>query len=465
MSRFFQYSRWLAALVLLAGCDPKTYRAETVLHGDGSISRAVYQPASETPDEARESAAWEVKTYAPRVPHDEWNDTIRSLPAATQDKDRPYFAAWGKFSATDQLPQTFRKAAPDGLPDGTLQLDYEREDLVLVVEHRWRETLTDVVTLDDMHRARRELVDLVIPLIEKTLKRGLGDDYDTTALVDWLHTTGTSLFFEMTDVLFDVGARGELDDSKKLFAALEPVISRYGLSLGDDTGKVIDGDAVQAALAEYVRGVLKETIRRRDGQPVRPEVIDEIMQSIGIMDVPAGFEKSTRYEEAAKHVLAESHGSEEAFGLVIKPLVHRILGLYRGDLLAAPRRFVYLLETPGVIVETSGELLSENRTQFEFSDAQAYPLGFSMSCRSLDLIRYETGFPVAGVFADRTHLFAYVDLVRGNESLLEVMRKCVSAGNIGPLQQARDASAPDSPDMAKYDALLAMLQSAPKSGD
>jgi hypothetical protein len=256
-----------------------------------------------------------------------------------------------------------------------------------------------------------------------------------------------------------------LNDSDKLFAAIDPVFSRYGLSLRDNSGNPLEGDALRFAVADYARGVLKEKIRRRDGQPVRPEVIDEILQSIDFVDVPEGFEKSKRYEEALKQGIVEIYGNEEALGLVLKPLVYRILGLYRGDLFAEPRKFVYHLEMPGVIVETSGELLSDRLARFSFSDAQAFPFGFAMTCRSLQLTKSAPEFLGAGIGADRARLFAYVDLVRGDDVLIEVVRECVAAGNIKPLQRAREASAPGSSDTARYDALLAMLKPAGKSGD
>ena len=465
MSRFAPLAVAVAASALLCGCQAKIYRAETVVHDDGSISRAVYQPADETPEAVRQSAAWENVTYAPRVPHDEWNASIDSLPPATQDKDRPYFAARGEFPSAGELPQTFHKAAPDGLADGTLELDYQQNDLVLVVEHRWRETLTDIVTLDDMHRARRELADTLIPLAEKILNRGLGDEYDTTAVVDWMHNTAEPMVFDLTDVIFDLGARGELSQSDQVGEALEPVFQRYGISIRDPSGKLLEGDQLQAVFHDHLQAVLSEKLRRRDGQPVRPAVIDEILQWIGVQEVPEGFEKSKRYENAAKEVIIETYGSDELFGAALKPNVYRILGLYRGDLVAAAREFEYTLTMPGVIVETSGELLSDKSTRFRFEDNQAFPFGYSMSCRSLVLTKSATEFLGADIATDRKKLLAYVDLVKDNSLLIEVMQKCVAAGDIGPLQRARDESAPASPETAKYDALLAMLKSAPMPGD
>ncbi len=451
----------LASLVLaglLAGCEAKIYRAETVLHPDGRVSRAVYQPADETPPDAQTSSAWEKRTYVPRIPHEEWNDTIRSLPEAIRDDDRPYFAAWGDFSSADKLPQTFRKTAPQGKPDGTLQLDYQREDLVLVVEHRWRETLTDIVTLDDMHQARRELADILLPIAEKVLNRGLGDAYDTTEVVSWMRNTVTPIAFDVTDVLFDVGARGQLDRRDQLDAALAPLLARHGIPMGDGSKSIFDtGDEV---LANYLRGVFQEKLKRRDGQPVRPAVIDEILQWLGVMPVPDGFEKSQRYEEAAKQVVLETYGSEDGLGLVLQPLLYRILGLYGGDLLAAKRSFVYKLEMPGPIVETSGEMLSERVTRFRFDDGQAYPFGFAMQCRSLvEQGAIEEKLLGHRVLVDRQKLIAYVDLLHGNDELLNSMKNCAAESNLAPLRRQRDQLASEESDRVRvYDALLRLLE-------
>ena len=122
------------------------------------------------------------------------------------DKDHDYFAAWGEFASVDALPQSLVFKAPEGIADGTLERDYERTDYVLLTEHRWQETLTDVVTLDDMHQAREELAEIAIPLAEKTLQLALGEQYDTQPLVDWMRQEVRPLLFEATDAYFDLRA-------------------------------------------------------------------------------------------------------------------------------------------------------------------------------------------------------------------------------------------------------------------
>jgi len=445
-------------MVLLAGCEAKIYRAETVVHPDGSINRAVYQPDDETPEAAR-GAAWESTTFAPRVPHEKWDQSIRELRPAVRDKDRPYFAAWGEFATAADVPATFRVAAPEGLPDGTLNLDYQREDLILVVEHRWRETLTDIVSRDDMHRARRELADVLIPTFEKIVGQGLGNEYDISALSAWLRKSGEPLAFELTDVLFDLGARGELASSDAASKAMVAVLERHGVRVRDEEGHLLNDEALSKSVVSAMQRVLMENIRRHDGQAIRPAVADEILQWLGVMDVPEGFEKSERYDDAAKLVVAEEFGSQEGLGLVIQPLGQRIAGLYRGIFFGpGGRHFEYSLAMPGTIVETNGTILSDNAVQFRFADGDAYPFGFAMRARSIEPTGAAKKLLGGDLPGRRKQLLAYVDLVRDDEKLREIMKQCAAAGSIEPLQQARDASPPGSSTTDKYDLLMQILK-------
>ncbi len=458
MSRCIQSFLLLAATVLLAGCEAKIYRAETVLHSDGSISRAIYQPDDETPEAAR-AAAWESTTFAPRVGHEKWDQSIRELRPAERDKDRPYFAAWGEFATAADVPATFQVAAPEGLPDGTLNLDYQREDLVLFVEHRWRETLTDIVSLDDMRRARRELADVLIPTFEKIVGQGLGSEYDISALSAWLRKSGEPLAFELTDVLFELGARGELASSDATSKAMVSVLERHGVRVRDEEGHLLNDEALSKSVVSAMHRVLMENIRRHDGQAVRPAVADEILQWLGVMDVPEGFEKSERYDDAAKLVVAEQFGNQEGLALVIQPLGQRIAGLYRGIFFGpGGRRFEYSLEMPGILVETNGTILSDNAVRFRFADGDAYPFGFAMRARSIEPTGAAQKLLGGDLAGRRKQLLAYVDLVRDDEKLREIMKQCAAAGNIEPLQQARDASPPGSSTTDKYDLLMQILK-------
>ncbi len=235
-----------AAAPLLAGCEARIYRAETVLHADGTVTRAIYQPTADTAAEVREPGVWKGTTFAKRIPHEQWSASIAELPATASDDDHPYFAAWGTFDSPSRVPSAFLKDEPEGLPDGTLLIDYDRQDYVFVVDYYWNETLSDIVTLDDMHQARQELADMLVPLVGAILDEVLGEEYETAGLVDWLHATATPWAFEVTDVLFDLGARGQLAPEETT-AALEPVCARYGLPLRDAAGRLADDERLRGS--------------------------------------------------------------------------------------------------------------------------------------------------------------------------------------------------------------------------
>lgn len=448
---------WIVAALLFAiasGCKPTIYRAETSLRPDGSVRRAIYQLAEETPQAARE-AQWQGTTFAMRIPHEEWQGTIAELTPAASDKDHPYFAAWGEFADVSALPQSALFDAPEGIEDGTLKRQYERTDYVLVVEHRWRETLTDVVSLDDMHQARHELAELVIPLAEKILQRAYGDEHDVQPLVDWMHQEARPLFYELTDAYFDLATRKVAPDEAAMIAMFEPILKRHGVSVRDESGAVVDLDEI---VPKFVRQLFVEKLRRRNGEPASDETIAEIMQWLGVETRPEGKEPS-RLDLIAKEVIAEQFPNEEALKAAFHPLAVRILGIYFMDF-GPDRRFEYQHEMPGTLVETSGELLSENTTVWKFSDSQAYPSGYSMTCRSLEAnVTLEQKLLARPVLTDRKAMLRYVDLVRENEPLLAVMRICAADGSLTRLKREYEALQEAGDDGAKaFGQMLALLK-------
>src|SRR5262249_9633945 len=116
----------MAALVLSStlslGCPSSTYRSETVLHDDGSLDRAIYQPAGETPDAARKANLWQQITYAPNpdaLKKANFMGAITDLPIREAGQETPYFAAWNKFKSAKDVPEYYVQKAPPktDLPD------------------------------------------------------------------------------------------------------------------------------------------------------------------------------------------------------------------------------------------------------------------------------------------------------------------------------------------------------------
>jgi hypothetical protein len=447
-----------AAALVTSGCQPKLYRAETVLKADGSVSRAIYQPIEATPHDAQQPGAWSGSTYAARIPHQQWRGDIAALPPAERSEQNNYFAAWGQFDSPDAMPRAFVKTAPEGLADGKLVVDYQRDDYGLVVEYRWKETLTDIVAIDDMHQAREELADLLIPLGQKILERALGDEYDTSGLAEWFQQQGKPWFYEATDVVFATGARGDFSE-ETLVRALAPVCARHGLVLTEASGQLVEGEAAEGVIAAFAKQTLRDHLRRRDGREVPGQVIDEIVQFAGIEARPENSDEQLgRYDEAAETVIAEQFGGMEKLEAAATPLVARLLGLYAGELFGFPHHFQYTLETPGPIVKTNGTLVSDRQVRWTFEGVEAYPFGYTMECESLAVqSELETQLLGRPALTTRAAMVDYLELVRSDETLRQAIVACAAEKSLAPFYKARNELGWLSESKESFDAMRRLL--------
>jgi hypothetical protein len=454
------YALCVIVALWTSGCGQKLYRAETRLEADGRVSRAIYQPADDTPLDARAAEVWTKTTYAAEIRPENWSGSIRDLPAAAADKDHPYFAAWGEFKSPEKVPATYRKPAPPGLPDGKLALDYTRDDYVLVIAHRWSETLTDIVTLDDMHRSRRQFLEVVIPLVSKCLEKALGPDYETDALVAWLESTGRDWFVELTDAFFEAGARNQLPPNDEWKQTLADVCGRYGLKLRDEQGALLDEDRARASVAAFAEQVLRQRLRRRDGREVPQSVFDDLLEWVNLKD-PAATQnpRLARLDGLAQQVIAQQFGSQQKFEELVSPLAVRMLGLYRVEVLGPPRAFHYALEMPGPVVESNGLLVADNRVLWKFEAVQAYPFGYAMRAVALApelAVQRELvgGEPIA----TREAMLEFVEAVSADFLLRETLRKCVKARSTDPLFEARAQVAAERGDTQPFDTVIRLLK-------
>ena len=167
------------AVVPFLGCD--SFRSETRLHEDGRVERAIYQPTESLPLAAKEPQRWKAVTYSFQIDDSEWEGPISALPI-NEDSELSYFAAWGEFDSVDDIPDHYLKRSPDGKAKGELIRKAVRIDYVLVMKYEWNETLTDIVSLQDMQEAQRELTDLGIKMLRDIFEEALGPEYDFSDL-------------------------------------------------------------------------------------------------------------------------------------------------------------------------------------------------------------------------------------------------------------------------------------------
>jgi hypothetical protein len=434
----------LALAIAAVGCD--TYRIETVLYPDGSVDRAIYQPEMDTPTDARNAEHWKQVTFAPSPDASEkegWSGLIRDLPLREANKDRTYIAAWGHFPSPDQIPDHVEFKAPEGskVPAGKLVRTYKKNDYLFVVEYEWRETLTDVVTLGDMRKAREELADLMLKVGEDIFNEAVGPAYDSAELFKWLRSEGKTMLAEATDACFvQLAARKNRAGQEALEDELANILERHGLALKKQGKWLADEAKIKAlddfAVTQIVRGVRV----KKDGTQV-----DKEMAALWWEEMTNRTDKKNeqnRFEKAAKKVIDAKYGGEKALDQRLQALQVRVSGLYKNSLiLPAPTNghaFHNTLTMPGEVVAANGAILSGNRVRWKFAADEAYPLGYEMTCRSLvaqvqnqkDLLK---GQPLA----DRETMLEFIDQVKRNDKLIGALEACRKDKSMAPLYEVR----------------------------
>jgi hypothetical protein len=425
---------FLAAL-LLTGCGADYFRAETTLNPDGSVERAIYQPRADTPESAQEQKHWERVFRTDKISRENWSGTIRERTPAGKLDESCYVAAWGRFASADEIPEHYvyplsDKLSSDESRQSRLERRVEKIDYGFVVEHRWQETLTNTVQLDDMHKARRELADLLITLVEEIGQEAYGAEYDFAPLIAWFGDEGTIWFEELTDLLFELGVRKELDDEELCMRRVAEICARHGLV-----------PLSREAAHQFVDAKIRELIHRKDGTPLEETTVSEIRKWLDLDDHPeqeeAEEKKPTRLEVAAERIIERKYGVEKAFEKRLAQLGSRIVGVH--FIHFPPVRFDYSLTMPGTIITTNGTLMSDNNVQWSFDADESFPFGYVMSCRSLT-VREELQQQLLKnePLADRASQVRYVGIVTSAQvELRTVLSRCAVEESLDPLTEYR----------------------------
>ncbi len=453
-------ARWrilVGVLACLNGCV-SYYRAETVLHADGSVERAVYQPESSAVKLSAENG-WSQKRHVAPVDDERWRGGIRDLPATS---DKQYVAASGRFASPEALPGHLSFPTPDGKDRGELVRVYETRDWGLVVEHVWCETLTDVVTLAGFRDGIDELVERGTSDLEIVVNNVIGKEYDTEELFRWLRTEGRAWAHAAGSILYEHAAReGGLEQvESSLIREVLAVSAHYGLDLRDATGGLRselaeDNEAYQREILEFARRKLRQLLRRRDGEPVPDAVIEELVMAASSPDrLP-----SQKWQNAMAQMVAKRYGTADKRDEVYGRAATRVFGVH----LLSGGRFHYAMCVPGLIVETNGELMGPQHVVWRFHQRDAFPLGKSMRVRSL-VADAELQRALLGAERLRTleQLQHYVTLVSPHEELRAELVASARARNLDPLRsfyQARRAMR-DTETLEVLDDLLKLLDIA-----
>ena len=445
----------LLAVALSCACTGcgGAYQAETVLHADGSLDRAVYQPALETPDGAKQAKLWKQITFGPKpddLDKQGWPAGLTLLPVHAQDELHPYFAAWNHFDSVKDLPETVLFKAPEGsgLSNGKLERELVRTNLGFVEEFQWRETLTDVVTLEGMHKARAELADSMIQLGLDVFTEALGKEYDAGDLVQWAKTEGKDWFFELTDLEFAYNTAKGSTARKALDGELATSLERHGLKLKVD-GEWLKNEASNQILKDFVARFVGDKVKK-NGKPVGRETAQKWLDEFD-------SKEGGRFKPAIEKVVAQKEGGEKAFNDRVVNLGLRIIGLYQ---LKAALDFRYTMTFPGPVVESNGELVGDgDQVRWRFRTTEAYPFGYSMEARCLFVPEdARKGLGREKPLSDRASLVTYAELVRGDDELAKAMQKCREAKNLDALDYYGSSAKNNASETLKVQKVVKLLK-------
>ena len=383
----------------LCGCgEVGSFQARTTLHPDGFVTRTVVQDED---DFAGPEAAWEtVKVVAP-APADSWRDPLADLPAG---KGAVY--ASGLFTSAAALPPHVRFGGDD-VPDADaagLRRDVTVTDLGVLTEYRWEETLTAGTDPLRIARARRAALSLAAWYAEAVLEAGLPPGTDASRLSRWVRTFGDRWAEDLLAVIYSVSRANttrvgdgadEESDQREVLLTFASVCEAYGLKLTTADDELLAGEAAAGAILEFARDLLRSHVSV-DGRPLTEE---QVGQSFGLLfgrKPPSDGTNSWTEADPAlaavrEDVLAERFGTSdlkeirEILAPDIRPMFS-VIGLSR---LFSANRFAYRHRSPGLLVDTTGSVLSEGgengecEVLFRFGTSDAFAFGHPMRVRSV----------------------------------------------------------------------------------
>jgi len=447
-------TRWwriLAVAFLLApgGCgSPPLIQVETVIHGDGSCDRTIWQPRDEMLPASALKPAWNAL----------WKSVdMIAMPPELAKNGQPndehhYFSARGSFRSAQEIPPHFRHALTQVSDARASELvrSYQSKDYGFVREHCWRETLTNIVTRDGFLKARDEFLDLALPKVTAGVEQVYGKFYDVTGLDRYIREDGRRFLEEAALVFYDLTARHRPEEEK--YDALAELARRSGLDLIDATGKVVASEESQIRLQSFFRHRIALGIRHRDGGRLTEPEIQAILDQSG--NSPFTQAWATYWKRY-----------EKEFETRLLPLIMQMTGLYNawfGILGNRPPFFAFDLHLPGRVVESTGTLQGPDHVLWRFSGDHSFPDGYIMKARSIE-IDLEGQKRILGHIAitDNEQASLYIAILASDGHLLEAIREVCASGGVEPLLDDRPGSSQEKERLKSLRHVLGLAAAVP----
>ncbi len=431
---------WLLGLLAAGCCPPATIYVETTIHPDGSCDRMIRQPKDKfLPDRAFKpewNARWKGVSDAKGRPGVDESE-------ASKDQCK-YFIARGSFNSPRDIPTHYHYADEQVPEAGASELErsYQRKDYGFVVEHRWQEKITNIVTLAGFLKARDELLDLCLPVYTEAIEKIFGKDYDVSRLVNHLRANGRRFLENASLILYDAAARGRVmgDDGM-----LDVALTKHLIEEADRCGldrKLLeifelsaDKKESERRLNAFLAQLVVQYFKHPDGAAVTAVEADELIQAIS---------KNHRYEQAGREEekrIEERLQGDKQLEKRVKRALLRMAGLYssfRFLFSGGPPQYEFAILLPGELVETNGTGTKAGRTRWRFTGEQLFPNGYEMKARSIRIDR-DGQKKVLGrvVIDDETKAMEFMEVAGGEGPLLEAVHKLRQTGDRNGFRQVK----------------------------
>jgi hypothetical protein len=208
------------------------------------------------------------------------------------------------------------------------------------------------------------------------------------------------------------------------------ICSRHGLALKEENPGDSSRDMEQIIDDFAANLICRHVRRRKDDQPVdRPTALK--LKHI--------FRLQRPFPDLGETVFSRMPGGREAFEDRCLSLLLRVTGNNLTDLFNIDT-FDCRVTMPGMLVETNGQLMGDNKTHWQFDRREAFPFGYVMQCRSLEpQIRIQERILGGRPLTDRGAMLEFTSLVQGDDfnghdpRILDALRECRTKGDLTPL--------------------------------
>ena len=333
-------------------------------------------------------------------------------------------------------------------PASELARSYECKDYGFVRVHRYRETLTNIVTRDSFLKARDEFLDLALPKAILGIERVYGKAFDVAGLGRYLRTDGRRFLEQAGLAFYETMARHmTLEEQAIPYAELA---RQFGLDLFDAAGNLVSNEVAQARVLSFLRHRIALGVRHRDGSRLTETEIRSLLDQSG----------KTPYSRAWGEFWKEH---EKEFETQLLPDLIQMTGLYNVPFREFDNpRFAFDLHLPGQIVECSGTIEAPDHVRWRFTGDRSFPDGYTMQARSIeiDLERQERVLGRTAI-TEIEQAESYIELVEVDRPLLDKVRKVHLSGGLKSLLDEQPRSAEDQARLKRLRAVLGLSDPVP----